>query len=593
MKTKTIKTVINKIFALLLLISITLSIAACSEHKPSGDNNGGNTSDGGDGGADSGGNDSAAGEIFTVTVMLNGKPYEPEASSNPDTAMKARWTDGKSTFTSVVSQDGTATAEGLDGDYTVTLLNLPNGYTYNANIYTATNDKKDITIELIKITSALGDGNDLYRCKSIRKTGTYRATITRADQIIYYEFTPTQAGAYEVESMVDISADMYNPILKVYTGTVAAKFEQDEQDGGGASNTYTKNFLYKINVDKEFLGNTFTFAVRLEGKDAVYPYNVDFSVSYKGTYDAGINHDFTMIIPEYIPSDLNIFDLQMYSSIDESYFTAAELSSDAYKWYLEYLAQIEADRVKYGDNWVDAAERVDGKYVFNEDGYKLNPDDGFYHLYDEEKYASNGGWGPILYADITIPCKFISALNTIEYAGNKTLSVSEGKENYKLFIEGSYELTLSHGDSGPYFCNNTCPCYITYDGARNAFYQALDAYQSAASSGASQSQIKKCVDEVKKCRKNLSSTNGGLCDNSCKSCNRTCYHLPEEVRFQIGYANIAVDGRCPVTEELKVFLQKLSESQRYFSDGNGWIEGMGYTAFEDSQWLFACEYRVK
>lgn len=61
-----------------------------------------------------------------------------------------------------------------------------------------------------------------------------------------------------------------------------------------------------------------------------------------------------------------------------------------------------------------------------------------------------------------------------------------------------------------------------------------------------------------------------------------------------GYADYAnSDGLCPVTEELKEFLQKFSVSQRYFNDGNGWIEYNSTSpidAAEADQWLFACAY---
>lgn len=59
------------------------------------------------------------------------------------------------------------------------------------------------------------------------------------------------------------------------------------------------------------------------------------------------------------------------------------------------------------------------------------------------------------------------------------------------------------------------------------------------------------------------------------------------------------DGVYPVTEELKIFLNKFSVSQRYFMDGNGWAEttaenDFGYKIYaaEEDQWLFACCYYV-
>ncbi len=610
------------LIALLLLLSMLISAVGCGEYIPGeepddGSQNGGSTvpddpvtdgpgtdgpgtdgpgtdgtTPGGPGTGGSGDDGVSVPPVFKTTVMLDGKPYIPASVSDPEKAMKVRWTDGQSTYTEILGQDGTATVTGLDGDYAVTLLNLPSGYTYNPNIYTATNDRSEISIELIKLTTTFGNGNELYRCIKLRKTGSYRAEIKRAGQIVFYEFTPTQAGIYHVESMVDISADMYNPILKVYTGTSAAKFEQDEINDGGVSGGYTKNFLYKINVSEEFLrGNSYTFAVRVEGKDAKYPTYVDFNIVYKGAYEGEGTDDSELIIPEFIPSELNYFDKLIFNTVDESHFKPEHFDNPTYKWLNEYKAYLDADLERFGSAaFIDAAERVDGKYVFNEAGFRLNPDDGYYHLYDEIKYAEYGGWGPILYASVSTAIKFFeSPLNSMEYAGNKALTVSEGTENYKLFIEGSHELTLRHGlSSGPYFCNDTCDCYSFYATARDALLAALEAYADAVTDGVS--DITPYVNKIMACRQNLLFTNGGSCDDTCTVCNSSCRHIELEHKYQLGYADIAVSGRVPVTEELKVFLQKLSESQRYFSDGNGWIETFGYTAFEESQWLFACGY---
>ncbi len=499
----------RKIIALLLLLSLVFSAVSCGERVPatnpggngSGEPSGGGNDDPSNGGDDENGEDGGeeTAAVYTATVMLDGKPYTPPSQSNPDKAMKVRWTDGQSTYTEPVGSDGKASASGLDGDYSVTLLNIPSGYTYNPNIYKATSDKSDVQIDLIKITKALGDGTELYRCIKIKKTGSYRAEIIKAGQVVYYEFTPTKAGIYHVESMVDISANMYNPVLKVYTGTSAAKFEQDEIDGGGASSTYTKNFLYKLNIDEVYLGNTFTFAVRVEGKDTVYPTYVDFTVSYKGTYEEDFAES-TLILPEF-----DFYDTERFPT-----------------GYVDYL---NSNMAEFGDEWVDAAERVDGKKVFNEEGFRLNPDDGFYHVYDEVKYALTGGWGPILYADISIPHIFSidgAGLNSIEYAGNKALTVSEGTENYKLFIEGFLGVTdLEAGHN--FFCDANCPC-----------------------------------------RKDNANGGGCLESSNCQNCLSSCRPVPDKAYNMKGYADYAVNGRVPVTEELKIFLQKFSESQRYF-----------------------------
>ncbi len=583
----------KKIIIALLLISLLLpTLASCIEHTPPITPPDGPSDTPGD---DDPGSGSAPGNsdlTFTAALTLGGSAYSPQDAS----ALKVRWSDGKNAYTAPVGADGKASIKGLDGDYTVTLLGLPSGYTYDPNIYKVDNDNRDVRIELIKLTATLGSGDDLYKCINLNRTGYYRAELKSESSVVYYQFAPTEAGVYKVESMMDISANMYNPILRPYTGTSAAKFEQDEVDGGGVSGSYTKNFLYTIVIPEEYRHNSYTFAIRVEGKDAVYPTYVDFKFYYAGEAEDIQHASGDMIIPEEIPANLNYFDMLMYEALLPEHLTADDLNNSTYKWLKEYKEYLAANMEQFGTTWVDSAERVDGKKVFNQQHYKLNEADGYYHLYDEVKYAATGGYGPILYADISTPSLFIeSPLSTIEHAGNNTLTVSEGEENYKLFIEGAYELTLPHGDSGPYFCNINpkdptivCPCYKDYQTAKNVFLAALAAYQKAVNDGSP--DVQSCIQALRRAKSNLMNTNGGICDTTCTRCMSGCRRLPIENRFRLGYANIAVAGRAPVTEELAVFLQKLSVSQRYFSDGNGWIEGQGYTAFEDSQWLFACGY---
>lgn len=515
----------KNLISVLLIISLLFSLISCGEFNPPVDQPTGGAEE-----EDNKGNNNQPqggteqrGEPFTVSVTLNGKVYTPPEVSDDSLAMKVRWTDGKSYETVKLGKDGKAECYGLDGEYSVTLINLPDGYTYNSNIYKADNDTRDVVIELLKITSTRGDGSDPYKCIPLSGTGVYRATVTKNGQEIFYEFEPTRAGTYRIESMVDISASMYDPVIDVYSGSSQYKIRDKRIDGGGASGSYTTNFKYVVDIDEKFIGNVFTFAIMLEGKDATYPTYVDFIISYEGDY----SYDFiksNFVYPEFIGKSFE------------------------YSEYAKYLAD---DREKFGDSKYNIASvKIDGKNVFDQQYFKLNPDDGYYHVYDEEKYAQYGGWGPILYASVSVPTHFIdSAFNTIEASGNKNLTVSNGTENYKLFIEGYSALVK---DDVWYFCIKGCPCR---------------------------------------------ETNGGCCptENRCTKCTSDCRHIPAKYLGQRGYADIAIEGRCPVTEELKQFLQKYSVSQKLFSDGNGWAEQSSprYDAYEDSQWLFACGYYTK
>ena len=523
----------KKIILLLVALLVAFSLFACGEYNPADEpivddsNTDENPKDEG--------NDSvnkSEGYTFTATLVFedDGKIFIPEAESDPERALKVRWTDGSNYYTVPVGPDGKAVCEGLDGDYSVTLINLKGEYTYNPNIYVANNDKRDVEIRIHSLNYGRGDGTGLYECIEINELGVYRAEITQPGQIVYFQFTPPRPGKYSIESWVDVNAGMYNPLADVYHGSSQFKYPDDTLDGGGASLGYTKNFKKDIQIAESFIGNCYTFGVRVDGKDAVYPIYVDFAITYGGAhYYDGISKEF--VFPSFIPN----------------------VGYDA--WYKEYKAYLAAERDKYGDEYHDASVMIDGKRIFDQSNYKLNTADGYYHVFDLEKYASTGGWGPILYADISRGMKFIDAsFNSIEYMGNNALTLNGGTQNYKVFIEGYYNIVSHSGDpndraSGPYFCTAECPCLAT---------------------------------------------NGGCCaiEANCTKCTPDCRHLPQAGIGQKGYADIAIEGRCPVTEELREFLQAYCVKEKLFSDGNGWAEQYvpRYDAYEDSQWLFACGY---
>ncbi len=547
----------KSILSLLLLLSIIFTFVSCGELVPANNPNTVEHGTTGSATGESGGDeteppDTEGGTTFTVTVMLGGEVYCPTVTDDAS-ALKVRFTDGTQIHTVNVGTDGVAVAEGLDGDYTVTLLNVPEGYTYNPNIYKADNDNKNISVELLKLNKTYNNGSDMYQKIIEVKTGVFRTTLKRDGQVIYYRFTPTKAGRYAIESMVDITAGMYNPKAEIYTGSFASWYFKEILDDGGPSGAYTKNFRRIIEVDEAFLGSSYAFGVFVEGKDIVYPAQVDFSITYLGTYEYDGWVESNLVAPTFIPG-----------SVDP---VTGERSDNAFlEWREEYRAYLEENKTLFGSsNYYDAAMRIGNKRVFDQNYYKLNPDDGYYHVYNLEQYPDTNGYGPILYADITREGIFFqdddrdTAFHVVEYNGNKALTLAEGTLNYKLFIEGYDSLVYAHSIySGPYFCNGNCPCYKEYED-------------------------------------NKPGNNGGLCtiEDNCQQCLPECRHIPESMKYQKGYANIVNDdGRAPVTEELKTFLQLYSESQRLFSDGNGWVETYEprYDAYEDSQWLFACGY---
>lgn len=205
-----------------------------------------------------------------------------------------------------------------------------------------------------------------------------------------------------------------------------------------------------------------------------------------------------------------------------------------------------------GGTFVDAETIYPGtesSYVFDQRNYKVwevsEGGDGVYHLYDEDKYSETNGYGPILVAYITEACRFVDrSFTTIEEAGNSALVVN-GTQNYRLFIKG-FSAMASEG----YYCVSDCICHL--DGSVR------------------------------------------YCPEGCADCSDNCTHPDDDEQKVKGYADLVnSDGVAPVTPELVEFLQGFAITQRYFADGQGWVEvnsKFPIDAYEDSQWLFACGY---
>ena len=191
--------------------------------------------------------------------------------------------------------------------------------------------------------------------------------------------------------------------------------------------------------------------------------------------------------------------------------------------------------------------------------------DGFYHLYDEVKYADNGGYGPILYAAITSVSRFLDkSIAGIEYVDptatdleTQNARLSCNGINYKHFIEG-YKRLSTYGkiNGGTYYCSTSCTCH-TYD------------------------------------ESDPDSKLGWACTDECTNCTKDCRRCHAELIGVEGYASYAnSDGMVPVTEELQEFLYNFVQhpASNFFRDGMGDLEKQGYQAPSGSEWLIMCYY---
>ncbi len=498
---------------------------------------------------------------FTVALRYNGQPYIPRAKDE----VVAQWTDGFTFHTAKFGEDGVARVAGLDGDYQVTIKGLPVNRVYNPNDYVATNKQRSIVIDLYSPVHTSYNPQvptNLYQgCIHISKTGVYRIQLNSPDQKVYFQYAPSASGTYTVESWVSTAEGNYNPKVDVYNGTHAYKVFSYTLNDGGISKGYTQNFKHEVSIAEEHFGTTgqavFTFAIHADAKNEVWPMNLDFAIKLNGEFELDhINKE--LVIPEE--------DFQQTPEYDPSEYT--------FKW---------AETETLG---------AEGRFQYDGSMFKLWPKseggDGYYHLYDKE----TGEYGAILYAKISSPHRFTEApFISIEAAGNSSLTVYNGTKNYKLLIQGLEDLLVDPLDfsdqaaGGSYFCVHECPC-----------------------------------------RKQKA----GVCGESCTECNEDCRHLPDEIvalidldleddydpspdvekvkiwsngkriaipKYLAGYAAYTnADGVYAVTAEIKEFLQGFSIQQRYFADGEGWVETHPehkVDAKEDDQWLFACGYYVK
>ena len=504
---------IKRIIACLLALLMIFSAVSCGEYKPAT----GNGQGGGNGLVEQPELDDDPTNDFTVQLRVNEQPYSPTV------AMNVYWNDGYNIHIAPVDESGMARIDGLDGDYRVTLSTVPQGLAYDSNSYISTNDDRNIIIDMYDLNLLRGAGTGLYECYNISTTGVYTVTINSEDDLSYIQFAPQTNGVYTVESWADTSFDDVSPYCLAYFGTTQYKYGEYRVSEVGICGSYTRNFIHKVNIADENISAggggslTFTFAVGAETKSGVYPVNLTFAVKRNGGFDLERNEKTTMV-PSH---DWSAFDFDAFNALAGGEIIGAETLYPG----------------------------TDDCFIFDEDNYRVweiaDGGDGVYHLYDEEKYAATGGYGPILVAYITEPCRYIDrSFTTIEEVGNSAL-VTEGIYNYRLFIKG-FAAMAAEG----YYCISECLCHL--DGSTPA------------------------------------------CLVGCTECHEDCNQLEPDQMNVKGYADyVNSDGVAPVTPELVGFLQGFAITQRYFADGAGWVETSAkypIDAYEDSQWLFACGY---
>ena len=531
---------LKKIISFILIAVMLISLFSCGEFVPS---QGGSSNKNPNG---SGGNnqlDNDPSNDFIVQLRLNDKPYSPREN------IDVYWNDGSEIHTAKVDSTGRAAVDGLDGDYRVTLSNVPSGYAYDPNGYVATNDNRIIIIDMYELNNLTGSGKDLYHCYKIGEDGSepedydgdgvyivgvYTVMVNDPSDFSYVEFSPQTNGIYTVESWVNVVDDEVSPLCLAYYGHSQNKYGEHKVTKVGLCGSYTRNFIHEVNIADENISTggsqTFTFAVSAETKNGVYPVKLTFAIKRVDEYHNAKTEQ-VLMSPSH---DWTGFDFDAFNALAGGKIANPETLSGG----------------------------TSGVYVFDESNYKVWPvskgGDGVYHVYDPEKYPETDGYGPVLVTYITSVFRFSlinldsgEAMSFVALDNEGNSLIVDSKYNYRLFIVGFN----TYAEMGKY-CNDRCPCGL-YDDDHKA------------------------------------------CLVGCTDCRSDCVQVTAEEMSIKGYAEyVNADGVVPVTPELKEFLQRyVSTNYYYFWDGNGALEncqhpGQQHSIQSDhaSQWLFACGY---
>jgi hypothetical protein len=188
------------------------------------------------------------------------------------------------------------------------------------------------------------------------------------------------------------------------------------------------------------VGNNYIFAVKADSRNNVYPITVTFAVKRDGRFDR-----------------------------EDPYGEGGGYALPTYDF-----TGFDKSKHEYGDDYVikNPEYLLKGNtYVFDERRFKVweksDGGDGFYHVFDEVKYAETDGYGPILYAYITKNTRFIDRpFSKIEYSGKNLINsaLTVNRKNYKVLIEGYQYLTekgniTANNVDVAYFCEYSCPCH--------------------------------------------------------------------------------------------------------------------------------------
>ncbi len=260
----------KKIMTLVCILLSAITLVGCSTRGPVG-------------GFTPGGGSGSYGQY--------GKPFEVQLRTADGSPMPALdgisvvWTavEGVEEYQSSLNAKGEASVYGPDGEYKVTLTGLPDGYTYNPNAYVANSAKKrNLTVDLYPIRQfSGGDGGEPDQQYNIKATGAYRFVFEKPTDAYYFYYSVPYAGKMCFESLLDITENKVSPLF-YDAGSTYYWFVETLISGGGASNTFTKNFYYEYDLTNS-QGKVFKIGVETL-EEGLFPVTIDVLIQKVGEY---------------------------------------------------------------------------------------------------------------------------------------------------------------------------------------------------------------------------------------------------------------------------------------------------------------------
>ena len=460
---------------MLSVAALALSFAGCGEYTPP-QNNGGDTPvvpDPDNPDKPKPGDDPEKEGAFTVTlntlISEEAKESDTELSdafwAGDLTKIRAQWTNVETNEVYSANFDATGVAyrTDLDGDYFVTIQNLPEEYTYKSSDvqHNVNNDDKELTIDLWPIRS-IGQvgyyGADREPYYTLGNMGAYRITLGVGDKM-FFNYKPPRQGEYVLETFADTVANEINPKAEVYAGNMPHYYNPRdkiaEQDGGGAENTYTKNIKLEFALGASYVGGS----------------GIIFKI-----FSESINPNAKKLQIDFI--------LERLKDHEDDVYNPARVME--VKEELKNIPRPEGTFTFASD--YSGILNAENKGVLDSSKITLNPADGFYHYYeivDGERvygatvYAILGG-NNYLHAGFgqssgssTLPA-ITPYLEQMKSLGRIQPSIREEARNYTSFVskyvsfcnsDGAYPVTAELREFLDYFARDL---KLFYDGAGHA-----------------------------------------------------------------------------------------------------------------------------